>query len=121
MKRQFLELFTKNVASVVGTDSIIVIIFNCRRCFNEVVDRSVEEKCIGIDVVQGTEIQYGSVGYGVSSFHRGKGRGYDAKSCRNILVMNLGATGLYKYGLEFCNNGLKVVHSAMIGKYMRTS
>ncbi len=69
MKRQFLELFTKNVASADGAGPNIVIILDRWRYFDEVVDGSVKEKCIGTDVVQCAKVQYGSVGYGVSSLH----------------------------------------------------
>jgi len=57
MKRQFLELFIKYISSAAGSNSNIIIIFDRLGRFNEVVDRSVKEKRIGINVVQGTEVQ----------------------------------------------------------------
>ena len=55
-------------------------------------------------MMQSAEVQYGIVRYGVSSLHRGKGRGSDTKSDRDIFVMDLGMMHLCKYGLQFCDN-----------------
>ena len=118
MKCQLFIAFMKHTAATAGAGADCIIILDSSWCFDKVVDGSGKEKGICIDMMQDTKIQNSFVGNGVSSLHRCKGRGGDAKSCCNIFVVDLGTMYLLKDSFKFHNNGLKVVHSAIIGKYM---
>ncbi len=119
MKCQLYVLLMKYTAVTTCSSPDGIIILNGFWCFDKVVNGSVKQKGICIDMILGTEIQDSFVGDAVSSLHRCKGRGGDTKSRCNIFVVDLGVVYLKKDGLKFHNNGLKVVHSAIIGKYMR--
>jgi len=114
-------VFVAYIAAATGTCSDLIIVPDGSGFTKGVVDWFAKEQGVGIDVMPGAEVEDGPVWYGIAPLHGGKGRRGKTECGSNIFVMDLSLLHLRENGLEFCDDGRKVIHGAIIGQKIETA